>query len=159
MSNKKAIYIFFFLFLIPYFFSILLIGTCYNALLIHTNSLWRTIIGSIIGSILLLLTKITVERPLKILGKYTTIKIIHLGIRFFMLEKAKWWKIIFNFSLDFCFCFISTWWVRHLFSHLFIIGTMVGWIIVIMFISILIGSYLDFDLMSISPLNKKEKEY
>lgn len=154
LSNRKATYIFLFLFVIPYLFALVLIGTCYNALLVHTGSWWRTIVGALIGAVLLMLVKITVERPLKILGKYTTIRFIHLSIRFFMLEKAKWWKLSFNFILDFILAGIATWAVRHVFIHAFITGTMVGWLILIMFISILLGSYLDFDLMSIAPLAK-----
>ncbi len=155
MSNQKATHIFLFLFVIPYIFALLLIGTCYNALLVHTGSWWRTIVGALIGATLLMLVKVTVERPLKILGKYTTNKIIHLSIRFFMLDKAKWWKLLFNFGFDFVLAGTATWVVRHVFTYKFIVGTMAGWIILIMFISILLGSYLDFDLMSIAPKNNK----
>ncbi|KRK74160.1 hypothetical protein [Lacticaseibacillus nasuensis] len=153
MSDRKASVIFFFFFVIPYLAAQFMIGIAYNALVLHASSVWRTLIGAGVGAVILYFAKIPVERPLRILGKYTYVPLIHLAVRFFMLASARPLKITLNLLLDFGVAVGSTNLVRFIwpdyFGYRMLIGTPFGWCLAVMFISIMIGAYLDFETMSI----------
>ncbi|MFD1429438.1 hypothetical protein [Lacticaseibacillus mingshuiensis] len=159
MGNGKATLIFTFFFGIPYLCAQLMIGIAYNALVLHADSIWRTAVGAIVGATIIYFAKIPLERPLRILGKYTTIQFIHLAVRFFMLQEAKLWKIILNYLLDLTVAFAAIDLVRVLFptpeAHAFIIGTPFGWVLALMVVSLCIGAYMDLDAMSLVPTMKK----
>ena len=69
MSNKKIFIIYTFLFIIPYFLCLSLIGTGYNALINHYNSWWRLGICALIGAILMVAVKSIAHRPISIIAK------------------------------------------------------------------------------------------
>lgn len=153
MSNRKASFIFLFFFVIPYFAAQFMIGLAYNALVLHSASIWRTCVGAGVGAVILFFATITVERPLRILGKYTFVPLIHMGVRFFMLASARKLKIVLNLLLDFVIAFASTELVRLIWpgphGYAQLIGQPFGWCLAIMFISIMIGAYLDFETLAI----------
>jgi len=159
MTNRKATFIFMFLFVIPYVSAQVMIGIAYNALVLHSDSWWRSLIGAVVGATLLFFAKIPLERPLRILGKYTTSKFIHLSVRFFILEEARASKQILNYLIDVVLAFASTYALRWFFpgaaGKALLMGTPFGWVVAILFISICIGAYLDFDMLSIVPKGTK----
>lgn len=154
MNSKKAFAIFFFLFVIPYLSALAIIGVAYNAMVLHSDSLWRSLVGATVGATLLFFAKIPLERPLRILGRYTY-RFIHLTVRFFMLDSARPLKRVLNYAIDLLLALTSTYLIRFLFpghaGKSLIMGTMNGWLIAILFVSICIGAYLDFDVLSIAP--------
>lgn len=155
MSNARATTIFTFFFIIPYLCAQLMIGVAYNALVFHSNSLWRSLIGALVGATVLYFAKIPLERPLRILGKYTTVPLIHLTVRFFMLLEARPLKVRLNYGMDLLIALGSTYLIRAAFpgpAGLGIItGSLFGWLLGVLFVSICIGAYLDFEVMSLVP--------
>jgi len=155
MTNRRATLIFIFLFIIPYISAQLMIGIAYNALVWHSDSLWRTLVGSFVGAIILYFAKIPLEHPLRILGKYTTVQFIHYAVRFFMLQSAKWWKQTLNFVIDFAVAIGATYLLREIFpgaaGKTILMGTPMGWMIALLFVSLCIGAYIDFDALSVIP--------
>ena len=156
MTNRRATLIFIFLFIIPYISAQIMIGIAYNALVLHSDSLWRSLVGAFVGAWILYFAKIPLEHPLRVLGKYTTIQLIHYVVRFFMLEHAKWWKQVLNFTIDFLVAVGATYVLRWLFpvaanGSNVLMGTPLGWMIAILFISLCIGAYIDFDALSVIP--------
>ncbi|WDF83502.1 hypothetical protein PQ472_04500 [Lacticaseibacillus pabuli] len=154
MTSKKAFAIFIFLFVIPYLCGLAIIGVAYNAMVLHSTSLWRSAVGALVGATLLYFAKIPLERPLRILGRYTY-RFIHLTVRFFMLDNARPLKRVLNYLIDFGLAFFATYALRWLFpgqaGKSIIMSTMNGWLVAALFISLCIGAYMDFDVLSIAP--------
>lgn len=154
MSDRKATIVFVFFFVIPYLAGQAMIGIAYNSLVLHNTSIWRTIVGAGVGALILYAAKVPMERPLRILGKYTYVPFIHLSVRFFMLQEARPLKIVLNYLFDFLGAVVATGFARFLWpgqvGHAFLVGTPFGWCIAIMFVSLCIGAYIDFDALSIA---------
>ncbi|WP_155286523.1 hypothetical protein [Lacticaseibacillus zhaodongensis] len=154
MTGRKAMTIFIFLFAIPYLCGLGIIGVAYNALVMHSDSLWRSLVGATVGATLLFFAKIPLERPLRILGSYTHY-FIRRVVRFFMLDQARAPKQVLNFVMDLVLALGSTYLMRFLFpgqaGKSLIMGSLNGWLVAILFISLCIGAYIDFDVLSITP--------
>ncbi|MCD2255191.1 hypothetical protein FHQ08_00520 [Lactobacillus sp. CC-MHH1034] len=148
MSNKKAILVYTFLLVIPYILSLALIGIAFNALVLHSASLWRTIIGSIVGSFIMLAVKVTVERPLEIILDFVNNKFLRFLVNSFWITQSHR-KIISNLIVDFVLSGVSTWGIRQLFTQNQIWGSLLGIVIAAMFVFTLIGAYLEYDLLSV----------
>ncbi|WP_416353242.1 hypothetical protein ACNAN0_10520 [Agrilactobacillus fermenti] len=148
MSNKKAILVYTFLLVIPYILSLALIGIAFNALVLHSASLWRTIIGSIVGSFIMLAVKVTVERPLEIILDFVNNKFLRFLVNSFWITQSHR-KIISNLIVDFVLSGVSTWGIRQLFTQNQIWGSLLGVVIAAMFVFTLIGAYLEYDLLSV----------
>ena len=153
MTSRKANVIFLFLFVIPYFSALGIIGVAYNSLVLHSDSLWRSVVAAAVGAVLLFFAKIPLERPLSILGKYT-FRLSHLVVRFFILETPQPMKRVVNYLFDFILALGSTYLLRQLFpgqaGKSIIMGHMNGWLVAVLFLSLCIGAYLDFDALSIT---------
>ncbi|KRL13373.1 hypothetical protein [Schleiferilactobacillus perolens] len=155
MSNKKIAAVYLFLFLLPYLCALLVIGTSYNALVLHSASLWRTIIGAAVGAVVMSALKVTVERPLAILVVNATRPSLRSLLDFFNVD-SNVTKRILNLSMDFVLCGIATWAVRNFFPKEWIMWSLIGWLMLIMFLSVLIGGYIDYDLLSVERTGTKE---
>ena len=148
MSNKKAILVYTFMLVIPYILSLALIGIAYNALVLHSASLWRTAVGSCVGACIMLAVKITVERPLEIILNFVNNRFLRFLVNSFWITQSKR-KIISNLIVDFVLSGIATWGIRQLFTHSQILGNLLGIVLGLMFVFALIGAYLEFDLLSV----------
>ncbi|MCI1892463.1 hypothetical protein [Schleiferilactobacillus perolens] len=155
MSNKKIAAVYLFLFLLPYLCALLVIGTSYNALVLHSASLWRTIIGAAVGAVVMSALKVTVERPLAILVVNATRPSLRSLLDFFNVD-SNVTKRILNLSMDFVLCGIATWAVRNFFPKEWIMWSLIGWLMLIMFLSVLVGGYIDYDLLSVERTGTKE---
>ncbi len=148
MSNKKAILVYTFLLVIPYVLSLALIGISFNALVLHSASLWRTMVGSVVGACIMLAVKITVERPLEIILNFVHNKFLRFLVNSFWITESKR-KVGANLIVDFILSGIATWGIRQLFSPDRIMGDILGIVLAMMFASALIGAYLEYDLLSV----------
>ncbi|GAF40426.1 hypothetical protein JCM14202_2323 [Agrilactobacillus composti DSM 18527 = JCM 14202] len=115
MSNKKAILVYTFLLVIPYVLSLALIGISFNALVLHSASLWRTMVGSVVGACIMLAVKITVERPLEIILNFVHNKFLRFLVNSFWITESKR-KVGANLIVDFILSGIATWGIRQIFS-------------------------------------------
>lgn len=155
MSNKKIAAVYLFLFLLPYLCALLVIGTSYNALVLHSASLWRTFVGAAVGAVVMSALKVTVERPLAILVANATRPLLRNILDFFKVD-GDMKKRVLNLGIDFVFCGVATWVVRNVFPREWIMWSLIGWLMLIMFISVLIGGYIDYDLLSVERTGTKE---
>lgn len=153
MSNKKVFVIYTFLFIIPYILCLSLIGVCYNALIFHYNSWWRLIVCALIGAILMVATKTIAHRPIRIITEQTTNKHFRSIINFFNIDYSST-NFYLNFLIDFCLTIVFAKLIRALFSLSTIQGTMVGWIITLLILSLLLASNLEYSILSINPDQK-----
>lgn len=152
MTNIKRTFSYLFLFIIPYGLAILLIGTSYNALVIHWSSRWRLAVGAIVGTIFMSLLKIIVQKPLALLNQQVAAK-SHV-MRFFLISGQKS-LAIFNLILDVVLTLVGIYAARRLFSPQFINGTALGWLLISLFCSAMIGAYFAFDQLHLDkPLTK-----
>lgn len=148
MSNKKVIIVYTFLLVIPYILSLALIGVAYNGLVLHSASLWRTVVGSFVGACIMLAVKVTVERPLEIILNFVNNRFLRFLVNSFWITQSKR-KILSNLAVDFVLSGIATWGIRQLFTHDQILGNLLGIVLSLMFVFALIGAYLEFDLLSV----------
>ena len=61
MKKSHVLLVFTFLLLVPYICSLLIIGIGYNALVLHSAEIYRTIIGALVGSIIMFAVKATIQ--------------------------------------------------------------------------------------------------
>lgn len=146
MTNKKVIAIYTFLFLIPYFICIALIGTSFNSLVSHSTSIWRTFIGSIIGALFLMATKIVIQRSIRIIEYKSNHISARKLIGLFDIGKSPF-NLYFNFLSDFILSGISTYAIRFIFTKDVFMGSLIGYLVTILVISLLIGSNVGFDIL------------
>lgn len=150
MKKERIYLVFIFLLLIPYICSLGIIGICYNALVMHSTSFWRTIVGALVGALIMFAVKATIQRPLHLLSIDSPNNFFRQVLRFFSIRRRRL-LLISNFLLDFILCIVSTIIIRQFLSLKFIIGTATGWALLIMLISTCIGAYLEYDNLSIDP--------
>lgn len=150
MKKERIYLVFIFLLLIPYLCSLGIIGICYNALVMHSASFWRTMVGALVGALIMFAVKATIQRPLHLLSLDSPNNFFKQVLRFFSIRRRRL-LLISNFLLDFILCIISTILIRQFLSLKFIIGTATGWALLIMLISTCIGAYLEYDNLSIDP--------
>jgi hypothetical protein len=152
MSQRKASFIFTLMFIVPYLCAVTIIGVAYNVLVAHASSPWRIAVGAVVGTLMLYFLKIPLERPLRILGQYT-FRFNRRVIRLFMLDEAKSWKKYANIAIDCVFSLLGILTIGFLFPGqagvTFLSNTLIGWIIVVLFGSLCIAGYLEFDVLSI----------
>ncbi|WP_127848343.1 hypothetical protein [Lacticaseibacillus hulanensis] len=152
MSQKRASFIFTLMFIVPYICAVAIIGVSYNVLVAHGGSPWRIAVGTIVGTMLLYFLKIPLERPLRILGKYT-FRFNRRVIRLFMLDEAKSWKKYANIAIDAIFSLLGILTVGFLWGghagYELLSGTLIGWIVMVLFGSLCISGYMEFDALSI----------
>ena len=107
MKKSHVLLVFTFLLLIPYVCSLLIIGIGYNALVLHSAELYRTIIGALVGSIIMFAVKATIQRPVDLLAMQTNDGLLKQLLRFFSIRR-RYFLLFANIVLDFILCFAST---------------------------------------------------
>ncbi|WP_099974392.1 MULTISPECIES: hypothetical protein [Lactobacillaceae] len=152
MSNKRITVIYLFFFLIPYIACLLIVGISYNALVLHAIS-WRIILGGIIGAFGLFAVKVIAQRPILIMYRNSTRPALKKFINLFILER-NFWIISFNLISDFIFSIISIYLVKNVLPISHIMGNTLGWLVLILMLSVTFASYLEFDALSIYKEDK-----
>lgn len=150
MKTSKVNSVFLFLLVIPYLCTLALIGIAFNALVLHSASLWRTVIGALVGAMITFAIKGTVQRPLDLVSDQVNSKVFKQFLRFFSVRRRKFLQLA-NFVLDFALCGISTYLVRQVLTIQQIVGNSIGYVLVVMLISTAIGAYIEYDALSIDP--------
>ena len=151
MKKKRIWLVFIFLLLIPYLCSLTIIGIGYNALVLHSANLWRTLVGSLVGAMIMMAIKATIQRPLDLLAINVEQELFEQFLRFFSIRRRPILQWL-NFTLDFFLCGIATILVRHFLSLNAIVGRSTGLVLLGMFISTCIGAYVEYDNLSIDPM-------
>ncbi|GKQ43103.1 hypothetical protein RD055328_10260 [Companilactobacillus sp. RD055328] len=146
MTKRKIITIYLFMFLIPYIICLALVGTSFNSLVIHSNSIWRTIVGSIIGALFLMATKVIIQRSIQVIQSKTTHKFAKSLVGIFDISKSPF-NLYFNFISDFALSGVSTYLIRKLFTPEVYMGSLIGYLVAILVISLLIGSNVGFEIL------------
>lgn len=150
MKKNRLILVFIFLLLIPYLCSLAIIGICYNALVLHAASIWRSCVGALIGSLIMFAIKATIQRPLDLMAKRLSSGLFQQSLRFFSIRRRPALQVA-NVILDFFLCLLATWLIREFLPLSMIVGNSVGLVLVVMFFSTCIGAYLEYDNLSIDP--------
>ncbi|UQS81748.1 hypothetical protein MOO45_05975 [Bombilactobacillus folatiphilus] len=153
MSNKKITIIYTFLFIIPYLLCLALIGTGYDALVNHYNSWWRLIICAVIGAVLMIAVKSIAHRPIKIITQQTTNRYLKKVINFFNIDYSMT-NFYLNFVIDFVMTIVSTKIIHRLFELYQIQGSLMGWIIALLVLSLVLASNIEYNSLSIDPQQK-----
>ncbi|MCH4008873.1 hypothetical protein [Companilactobacillus sp.] len=153
MSNKKIVVIYLFFFFIPYVVSLLIAGIAYNALVLHALT-WRVVVGGVVGSLGIFAIKVIAQRPILIMYRSSTKKSLKRFIHFFILERDK--VIIgLNLVVDFFLCIGSIYLIAKVLPIAYILGSSIGWLVLIMMISLTLAAYIEFDSLSIYTEKKK----
>ncbi|RVU71308.1 MULTISPECIES: hypothetical protein [Lactobacillus] len=150
MKKSHILLVFTFLLLIPYLCSLAIIGIGYNALVLHSAELMRTLIGAFVGSLIMFAIKATIQRPVDLLAMQTQDGLLKQLLRFFSIRR-RYWLLFANVILDFILCLLATIVVRDFLTLDAIVGTATGIVLLIMFISTCLGAYVEYDNLSIDP--------
>ena len=150
MKKSHVLLVFTFLLLIPYICSLAIIGIGYNALVLHSAELYRTLIGSLVGAIIMFAVKATIQRPVDLLAVQTNDGLLKQLLRFFSIRR-RYWLLTANIILDFVLCFAATYIIRALLTLDQIVGSSIGFVLLIMFVSTCLGAYVEYDNLSIDP--------
>lgn len=148
MKKNHLILVFIFLLLIPYLCSLVIIGIGYNALVLHATSLWRSLVGALVGSCIMFAIKGTVQRPVDLLAINSDDNFLKQLLRFFSIRRRPWLQLA-NVVSDFVLCLIFMYLVRHVLPMNNIIGTATGWVLLVMFVSTCIGAFIEYDNLSV----------
>ncbi|MBU3827770.1 MAG: hypothetical protein H9806_01115 [Candidatus Lactobacillus pullistercoris] len=150
MKKSHVLLVFIFLLLIPYLCSLTIIGIGYNALVLHSADIFRTLIGALVGAMVMFAIKATIQRPVDLLAVQTNDGLIKQLLRFFSIRR-RYFLLIANIVLDFCLCLLATILVRNFLTLDSIVGTATGGVLLVMFISTCLGAYVEYDNLSIDP--------
>ncbi|MGQ5709335.1 hypothetical protein [Lactobacillus sp. PSON] len=150
MKKSHVLLVFIFLLLIPYICSLLIIGIGYNALVLHSADIFRTIIGALVGSLVMFGIKATIQRPVDLLAMETNDDFLKQLLRFFSIRR-RYFFLAANVVLDFVLCILATIIVRSFLTLDQIVGTSTGFVMLIMLISTCLGAYVEYDNLSIDP--------
>ena len=150
MKKSHVLLVFTFLLLVPYFCSLAIIGIGYNALVLHSGEIVRTIIGAFVGAIIMFAIKATIQRPVDLLAMQTHDGIIRQLLRFFSIRR-RYFLLVANVILDFVLCFLATYLVRSVLTLDQIVGNAAGVVLLVMFVSTCLGAYVEYDNLSIDP--------
>lgn len=150
MKKSHVLLVFIFLLLIPYICSLLIIGIGYNALVLHSADIFRTIFGALVGSLVMFGIKATIQRPVDLLAMETNDDFLKQLLRFFSIRR-RYFFLAPNVVLDFVLCILATIIVRSFLTLDQIVGTSTGFVMLIMLISTCLGAYVEYDNLSIDP--------
>jgi hypothetical protein len=148
MKKSQIILVFIFLLTIPYLCSLAIIGIGYNALVYHASSVWRSLVGALIGSLIMVAIKATIQRPLDLLAMNTADRLLGQFLRFFSIRRRPFFQLA-NLILDFVLCLLATVLVRKFLTLNQIVGSATGLVLLVMFISTCLGAYIEYDNLSI----------
>lgn len=150
MKKSHVLLVFIFLLLIPYICSLAIIGIGYNALVLHSAEITRTLIGAFIGSLIMFAIKATVQRPVDLLAMDAYDNLLKQLLRFFSIRR-RYFFLAANMVLDFILCLFATILVRDFLTLDQIVGNATGIVLLVMFISTCLGAYIEYDNLSIDP--------
>lgn len=153
MSNKKIAVIYVFFFIIPYILCLLIIGVAYNSLVLHAITR-RIVVGGIVGAFGMFAVKVIAQRPVLIMYRSSTVKVLKELLNFFILERSKV-VIGANLLVDFCLSIASIYLVAKFIPLTVILGRTLGWLVLLLVISLTLASYMEFE--SLSIYNEKKK--
>jgi len=153
MSNKKIAIIYLFFFIIPYILCLSIIGVSYNSLVLHALT-WRIIIGGIVGAFGMFAVKVIAQRPVLIMYRSSTKKLLKGLLNFFILERSRL-VISANLLVDFILSTLSIYLVAKFLPLTNILGTTLGWLVFLLTLSLTLASYLEFESLSIYTDKKK----
>lgn len=156
MSNKKIAAIYLFFFIIPYILCLGVVGIAYNALVLHAIT-WRIVAGGIIGAFGMFAVKVIAQRPVLIMYRSSSTKFLQELLNFFILERNKL-VIGLNLCVDFVLSIISIYLVARFVPLATIIGSPIGWLVIILMVSLTIASYMEFESLSIYSEKKNDKK-
>lgn len=150
MKKSHVLLVFVFLLLIPYICSLAIIGIGYNALVLHSGELFRSLTGAFVGSLIMFGIKATIQRPLDLLAMQVDDNFLEQLLRFFSIRRRRLF-LFGNVALDFILCYLSTIFVRNHLTLDQIVGNATGIVLLVMFISTCLGAYVEYDNLSIDP--------
>lgn len=150
MKKSHIFLVFTFLLLIPYICSLIIIGIGYNALVLHASSIWRLGVGAIVGALIMSAIKMTIQRPLDLVARDVKAGIFKQFLRFFSTRRRPLLEFA-NIILDFILCIVAMLLVRRFLPLSLIVGTSIGYVLIIMFLSTCLGAYIEYDNLSIDP--------
>lgn len=153
MSNKKIAVIYVFFFIIPYILCLSIIGVAYNSLVLHAITR-RIVVGGIVGAFGMFAVKVIAQRPVLIMYRSSTVKVLKELLNFFILERSKV-VIGANLLVDFCLSIASIYLVAKFIPLTVILGRTLGWLVLLLVISLTLASYMEFE--SLSIYNEKKK--
>lgn len=94
--------------------------------------------------------KATIQRPVDLLAMQTNDSFLKQLLRFFSIRR-RYLLLFANIILDFILCFASTYLVRAVLTLDQIVGSSIGFVLLIMFVSTCLGAYVEYDNLSIDP--------
>lgn len=150
MKKSHVLLVFFFLLLIPYICSLTIIGIGYNAMVLHSGDLFRSLIGAFVGSLVMFGIKATIQRPVDLLAMQTNDGLLKQLLRFFSIRR-RYFLLTANVILDFVLCFGAMSLVRYYLTLDDIVGNATGVVLLVMFVSTCLGAYIEYDNLSIDP--------
>ncbi|GEO47482.1 hypothetical protein [Companilactobacillus kimchii] len=153
MSNKKISIIYLFFFIIPYVLCLSIIGVSYNSLVLHALT-WRIVVGGFVGAFGMFAVKVIAQRPVLIMYRSSTRKILKDLLHFFVLERNKV-VIGANLFVDFWLSMLSIYLIARFLPLSLILGRTMGWLVFLLMISLTLASYLEFESLSIYTEKKK----
>ena len=148
MSKQKIFFVNLFFFVIPYLLVVTIAAIAYDSLVVHSATWDRTIFGGLVGVILILFTKVPLERPLTIMTEQTKNPVMHAILNFFIISRSTAYKIG-NFVLDFVLFCLATYLLRDFLPIQIISGSLLGWCVIAIFASISIATALGFKTLTI----------
>lgn len=157
MSKQKIFFVNLFFFVIPYLLVVTIAAIAYDSLVVHSATWDRTIFGGLVGATLILFTKVPLERPLTIMAEQTKNPIMHAVLNFFIISRSTAHKVG-NFILDFILFCLATFLLRDLLLLQIISGSLLGWCVIAILISISIATALGFKTLTIQQDTSVEND-
>ena len=157
MSKQKIFFVNLFFFVIPYLLVVTIAAIAYDSLVVHSATWDRTIFGGLVGGILILFTKVPLERPLTIMTEQTKNPVMHAILNFFIISRSTAYKIG-NFVLDFVLFCLATYLLRDFLPIQIISGSLLGWCVIAIFASISIATARGFKTLTIQQDTSVEND-
>jgi len=98
--------------------------------------------------------KVIAQRPVLIMYRSSTRKLLKGLLNFFILERSRL-VIGANLLVDFCLSVASIFLVATFMPLTVVLGRTLGWLVLILVISLTLASYLEFESLSIYTEKKK----
>ncbi|KRK08846.1 hypothetical protein FC52_GL000547 [Lactobacillus pasteurii DSM 23907 = CRBIP 24.76] len=127
-----------------------MIGIGYNALVLHSAELVRSLTGALVGALIMFAIKATIQRPLDLLAMQIDDSFLKQLLRFFSIRRRRLF-LFGNIIFDFVLCFLSTQLTRNILTLDQIVGNATGIVLLVMFVSTCLGAYIEYDNLSIDP--------
>ncbi len=115
---------------------------------------WRIVVGGFVGAFGMFAVKVIAQRPVLIMYRSSTRKILKDLLHFFVLERNKV-VIGANLFVDFWLSMLSIYLIARFLPLSLILGRTMGWLVFLLMISLTLASYLEFESLSIYTEKKK----